>query len=293
MIRPAFSTVACPGKTIEQVAALGAEAGFSEIEFRTFGVDSRQFACDPALTAPGKVRRLLSEHGLESCCLATSARFDAPVWPPVVGVMMDQEQEIRAARRAIDMAAGMGTPLVRVFAFEKPARERRASAVARIVRRLRAVVDHAQNRPVRVVLENGGSFRTAAELAELIDLVDHPLFGACYSLSAGADAGDDPAEAVAALSSRLWLTRVRDLRDGEPVLLGDGRVPCREYVEALEGRGYSGCLVYEWDRAWMPELAPAEEVLPEACRRMFEWIAAAREARGGGRVRRLAGAGVA
>lgn len=312
MIRPAFSTVACPEKTIEQVVALGARAGFSEIEFRTFGVDSRQFACDPALTAPGKVRRLLSEQGLESCCLATSARFDAQVWPPVIGVMMDQEQEIRAARRAIDVAAGLGAPLVRVFAFQKQEREKRSSAVARIVRRLRAVVDHARNRPVRIVLENGGTFRTAAELAELIDLVDHPLLGACYSLATGVDAGDDPAEATKTLGSQLWLARLRDLRESEPraeargstpglasepdprgseaVPLGEGRVPCREFVEALTGSGYTGCLVYEWDRAWLPELVPADEVLPAACRTMFEWIAAAQAARRGSRTRRLAGA---
>lgn len=286
MIRPAFSTVACPDKTIEQVVALGEQAGFSEIEFRSFGVDSRQFACDPALTGAGKVRRLLAGSGMTCCCLATSARFDAPVWPPVIGVMMDQEQQVRAARRAIDTAAAIGAPLVRVFAFDKPEREKRSATVARIVRRLEPVVDHARNRPVRVVVENGGAFRTAEEVAELIDLVDHPLLGACYSLATGVAAGDDPARAVSTLASRLWLTRVRDLKDGRPVMIGTGDVPCHAFVEALQGAGYAGALVYEWDRAWLPDLAPAEEVLPAACRTLYEWIGAARAARGGS-VRRL------
>jgi sugar phosphate isomerase/epimerase len=285
MIRPAFSTVACPHATIEEAVAIGARAGFTDIEFRTFGVDSRLFACDPALTGARKVRHILTGHGLDVCGLATSARFDAPVSPPVVGVIGDDEREVRAARRAVDLAAGIGCPLVRVFAFEPPERETRGSAAARILGRLRKVLDHACNTPVRVVIENGGGFRTAEDLIDLIGRADHPLLGACYSVATGADAGDDPGDAIRVLGSRLWLARLRDMRDGAPCPLGDGRVPCRGFVDGLVRAGYSGSLVYDWDRAWLPDLAEASEVLPHASRTLFEWIGghAALTAGGGGR----------
>jgi hypothetical protein len=45
-------------------------------------------------------------------------------------------------------------------------------------------------------------------------------------------------------------------------------------VKSLLG-GFTGPLIFEWDRMWSPDLAPAEEVMPEAARRLFGWVAEA------------------
>lgn len=276
MLKPTFSTVACPELPLRAVAELAERHGFEAVELRTFGDDSRRFACDPALTAEEKTRTLFASRGVEVLSLATSCRFDATIFPPVIGhVISDTERSVREAKRAVDLAVRLECPFVRVFAFEIAPREKPAAATARIVDRLRKVCDHADKTGTRIVLENGGSFETAVQLRDLIELVNHPLLGACYAMAVGHAAGDAPQAAVAALGTRMWAARIKDLRNGVPERLGSGGLPCREFVQSLARAGFDGPLVYEWDRAWMPDLAPADDALAGVAARVVEWAASA------------------
>jgi sugar phosphate isomerase/epimerase len=275
MIKPAFSTVSCPHWTLERIASAAAEHGYEGVELRTFGDSSRILASDPALTSEAKTRALFDAAGVEILSLATGIRFDQRI--PLLGrVKPGQERMMEEARRAIDLAVSLECPVVRVFAFEVPAREKRVSAVARVAERLSLVVDHAARTGVRIALENGGSFPAAADLMEIFDRVNNPLLGASYSLANAAGAGEPPARAIEILGERLVLARIKDLRDRTPCPLGEGNLPCRELVRALVTAGYRGPLVFEWDLLWMPKLTGPESVLPAAARAMFAWIAEGR-----------------
>lgn len=269
MLKPALSTLACPDWTLDMVAQGARRLGFEAVELRTFGEASRQFACDPALTSDQKVRRIFSDAGVEILSLATSCRFDAMIYPPVVGHLLDQEQQVREARRAIDLAIVLECPYVRVFAYECNQGQPMDACVKLICERLRHVVDHADKSGVKVVLENAGSFASAADIRMIIDRVNHPLLGASYSLAAAPH--DTPEQAVALLANKLWVARIKDLKHGKPVALGQGDLACERYVRALSSSGFHGPLVFEWDRAWLPEIGLPEDVLKAASRQMFEW----------------------
>lgn len=273
MIRTSFSTVACHDWTLDRVARAGAEWGYDGVELRTFGSGATEFACDPFLTGTDKIVALLGEAGLRPACLATSIRFDEAIDPPAIGrVITDTERSVRAAKSALDLAGAIGCPLVRVFGFELPDGEKRSRGLARIVARLAMALDHARNTGVRLVIENGGSFPTAADLAEIMDATNHSSLGASYSMSVAAAAGEDPIGGINVLAERLWAAKVKDLRDGKPCPLGTGDLPCERFVRGLAGSGLEASLVYEWDRAWLTGLAEPEEILPGAARRLFEWI---------------------
>lgn len=278
MLKPAFSTVACPEWTLRTVAAQALDLGFEAVELRTFGDDSRRFACDPALSDEAKTRTLFLGRGVEILSLGSSVRFDEPVWPPVLGLFSDKrERSVREGKRAVDLAVGLECPLVRVFGFEHPGREARRTALPRIAARLRMVCDHADKSGVRPVLENGGSFPTAPDLLEVIAAVDHPLLGACYCNATAALSGEDPAAGLAILGDRLLLARVKDVKDGRPCLLGEGAMKAEPFVRALAASGFRGPLVFEWDRAWVPDLAPPDQVLRHASRAMYAWAGGAPE----------------
>ncbi|MFM9995621.1 MAG: sugar phosphate isomerase/epimerase family protein [Phycisphaerales bacterium] len=275
MFRTAFSTVACPDWTLERAATAAAEWGYDGVELRTFGYGSADLACDPALTAGPKVRRVFSERGVQTACLATGVRFDEPITPPVIGrVIRDTEKSVRQGKAAVDLAAQIECPYVRVFGFEFPRGERRKTAVARIEERLRMVLDGARHTGVKVVLENGGSFPRAADLADVIDRIASPLLGAAYSAPVAFAAGEDPAEGARELGGRLWVAKLKDYSGGVPCPLGQGDVPCAAFVRSLAERGFAGWLVCEWDRLWLPDLVPAEAVLPSAVKRVYEWAGA-------------------
>ena len=280
MLRIAFSTVATPDWPLDRVLAYAEDLEFDALELRTFGSDSKRFACDPALTDEAKIRRLAGSHGVSICSLATGLAFDQKVHPPVIGrVIGDFERPLRDAKRAINLAAQVDCPYVRVFGFQTQAGEKRSACLERIVGRLLQVLDAARNTGVRIVLENGGSFNTAIDLAEIMDMADHPLLGASYSGAVAHAAGEEPVNGVNVLGDRLWVAKIKDHdENGRPCRLGEGVVGCEPFVRSLAGTG--AWKVFEWDRAWIDGLADPENVLPEAADRIVSW-STSRRARAG------------
>lgn len=267
----AYSTVACPDWTLERVARVAEELGYVGVELRSFGWGSSSSACDPALTAGPKVQRLLRAAGAEACCLSSGCRFDAVVTPPVIGwAISDTERSVREGKAMVDLAVEIGAPMLRVFAFEYPSRERRVSAIERIVSRLLKVVDAGRARQVKVVIENGGSFCTAAELCEILDEAQHPMLLAAYNVAVASLAGEDPAKGINVLGDRLGLVKVKDFADGKPVAIGDGQVPVRGAIEALRALRYRGFVSYELDRAWLGGADPMP-MLRASAERLYSW----------------------
>ena len=271
MIEIAMSTLACPKRTLAEAVAIAEAAGCDGIELRTGGVRALELACDPFLSDESKTRGLLEVAGLKATCLATGVKFDSVVFPPVVGYLFDTEAEVRQAKRAIDLAAQLDCPMVRVFGFEKQGRETYKAAFKRIAGRLRLACDHARNTGTMVVVENGGDFATAEQLAELVGAVDTTLIGASYDVALGHVAGDTPEQMTGFLRSKLRLVRVKDRGDDQPVQVGDGEIPVEPFVRQLERSRWSGPVVFEWEAAWYEGLVPIEEVLPIAVRRLCDW----------------------
>lgn len=276
----ALSTIACPDWTLDEIAQKAAAWGYQGVELRTFGSASTVFACDPALTSYAKVRTMFDRAGISIACLATGVRYDDPVTPPVIGyVIGNNDASVRETKSAVELAARIGAPFVRVFGFEVMGSERRSSALTRICDRLRKGLDTARNTGVRLLIENGGSFGAAADLAEIMDRCASPLLSAAYHVGAGARAGDTPGNAFNVLGESLVSVKLSDFHDGQPCMLGSGDVPNHAAVEALSKLGFDGWVVYEYPRAWLSgdETVPTDpgEALATAARTMYSWIGAA------------------
>lgn len=274
MFRLAASTVACPDWPLDVVLPNLAMWGYEGVEMRTFGGGDSRMASEPALTSPEKINSLCQAHGVEVASIGTSGRYDGKINPPIVGQLIgDPEKCVRASKRDVDIAISLGAPIARVFAHEIPGRERRKPAIKRITDRLKLVCDHARNNGLRIALQNGGSFASAIELAELIDRVDSPFLGAAYDVATGVEADDSPADAIATLGTRLLQARLSDFKDGEPCVPGQGEAQCKRFVEALVERDFDGWLVYEWPRLFLPGIADASDALPTAASMVYGWLA--------------------
>jgi sugar phosphate isomerase/epimerase len=273
VMKPAFSTVACPDWIFSRLAQRAEQWGYVGAELRTFGYGSRELACEPALTSPAKLRGMLERAGVSICSLATGIRYDDPITPPIVGLYLDHEQMIRETKACVDLAVQLEAPFVRVFGFEIVGSEPRKSALARITDRLIKCADYCRNSGVRLVLENGGSFCTAVDLSEILDRVDSPMLAASYSLPVAQAAGESIENGVNVLGERLAIVKVKDLKNGKPVALGEGELNARAAIEAAAKGGFDGWLVYEYDRAWLgADGADVDGVLARSAKTMFEWL---------------------
>jgi sugar phosphate isomerase/epimerase len=273
-MKPSFSTVALPDWTLARIAPRLEEWGYLGVELRTFGNGSTLSACDPALTAANKVRAIFDKAGMQICSLATGIRYDEIISPPIIGnVISDTERSVRETKGMVDLALALECAYVRVFAFELPEGETRKSGMARIVDRLKKSTDYCRNSGVKLMLENGGTFNTAVDLAEIIDAVGSPLLTASYSAPVAAMAGESVANGINVLGERLVNVKVKDMHDGKPVVLGTGDLNVRDTFAALVRSGYTGWITYEFDRAWLPTAANVDvsAILTSSAKSMYEW----------------------
>lgn len=272
MPKIAFSTVACPQWTLEQVADAAGRHEFDGVELRTFGTGSASFVCDPVLTASVKTRRLFREAGVKIASLATSVRFDKVIRPRVIGrVIGDPEASIRQAERAIGLASQLECPYVRVFGFEVPSNEKKSATMALIIERLKGVADHAHRTGVRIALENGGSFCSADDLSEILDRVHSPLLGVSWCMQSGLSVGESALPT--SIARRTFVLRLRDVEaSGGLGGCADG-CECEEAVRGFMRDGPDDAwIVYEWCKAWAGgSETPVDEVLSKAADRLFAW----------------------
>ncbi len=271
-MKVAFSSVACPEWTLQRIASEGEAAGFNGVELRTFGSNGGEFAGEPFLTDPAKTRSIMENAGLEIVSLATGLKFDDPIAPAIIGhIFGDQEKAIRACKSAINLAAQLECPFVRVFAFEIQGQESRKNALARIIERLNKCLDACDRTGVKLLIENGGSFNRASDLIEIMDIADNGLLMASYSVAVAAQAGEDVAAGVNALGKRLGVLKIKDYKDGQPCTLGTGTVPNGSAMCAARTINFTGPVVFEYDRAWNRSLPDPKPVLQAAAPIVHSW----------------------
>jgi sugar phosphate isomerase/epimerase len=267
-IKLAFSNIACPDWTIDKIASEASGMGYQGIELRTFGAGSGALTSDPALGNPAKIASTLKDAGLEPVCLSTS-----------VALHHKRAGEAkRAAQEACDsleLAAELGCGKVRLFGNRMRPGQNRESALQTIATRVVPLIERATELGVEILFENAGSFNRAKLWWWLTNLVDHPMLGICWNVASAAAAGEPPSVSVPCLNHRIHLAKVKDAQLGEGlgfVQIGDGTVQVAQFVKRLLGIGYNGYISVEWDRLWLPGLAPAEEALPEAAKRVRAWL---------------------
>jgi sugar phosphate isomerase/epimerase len=273
-IKLAFSTVACPDWDLPKVAAQAKAYGYDGVELRTVVKDDSPLASDPWSLDPAEAAKVLAGEGIEPICLSTSLALhhrshDAghnAVWQTV---------------RAMELAAKLGCPAVRVFGNEVEPGQTRRSVAPRIAAHVSQILDKAGDLGVRLLFENAGSWCSARDWWLVFNLLDHPMLGLVWNVANAAAAGEGPAVSVPVVNSRIAIAKVKDTIVGEGsgfVPLGEGSVEVRHFVTRLMGIGFDGYISFEWDRAWLPSLAPAEDVLPEARETLAGWITAISEA---------------
>ncbi|MEE9211885.1 MAG: sugar phosphate isomerase/epimerase family protein [Phycisphaeraceae bacterium] len=273
-IKLAFSTVACPEWTLEQVAERARQMGYDGVELRTLGSGSSDLACEPALTQTTKIHDLFKAVGVEPVCLSTSTAL--------------HHRNSTAAKdacfqisRDLDTAAEIGCRFVRIFGNEVSPGEARNAVIQRIAERLGPLGDKAGQVGVQLLLENAGSFCGAKEWWWLLNLVNHPMIGLSWNVANAAAIGEPAAVSVPMLHSRIGLAKVKDLHVGEGsgyVPLGEGTVGIEPFIKRLLGVGYDGYVSVEWDRLWLASLTPADQYLPDAQQRLKGWLETITEA---------------
>lgn len=271
----AFSTVVCPGWTLDEVIKTASDLGYLGVEMRTFTEPDPAMVCDPMLMDAGAVRRAFKNAGVEAVGLATGIRYDKPIFPPVVGrILVNGEEGVADTKACVEFADNASAKYVRVYGFELPAIEPHAWGLRRVGERLQLAAQTCRNTDTRLLIENGGSFARASDLLELIEAYPNQWLGVSYNIKAAKLAGECPVEGVKMLKKYLHCVKIVDVdEENNPVMLGDGVLPCREVISELDDMGFAGWIVYEYPKLWVSEDGrDPREVLEHACSTLYNWV---------------------
>ena len=264
MVTLSASTLGAPGEDLDQVLGALQRTGVAGLELRL----STGELADPAMTRAERraLRAAVEDAGVAITGVASYVRVGSDVPDDVV---------LGALVAALDLAADLGAPFVRVFpgAPAEPCdydtvptlSESREEVADRAARRLDAVAGFAEEVGVRPALETHDSHPTGALVADVLGRVSSPVVGAVWDLMHPWRVGEPLADTWAALhpwleDGRGWV-QVKDAAlPGRPLPLplGEGTLPLDPFAALLADVGYDGVVSLEWERMWYPDAAPLE-----------------------------------
>lgn len=261
-----YSTLACPGWTLEQAAAEAGRLGYQGLELRL--VDGALIRPDLPRAARERIRAVLRAAGLELMAVDSSIR------------LLGEQPEAEAGAELLaflELAADLGAPLVRVFGGAAPEGTEAEAATARAAGILERAVPEAERLGVSVGLETHDAFSAVGAVAAVLARVPSVQVGMVWDLLHTHRMGDTPAAVVELLGGRVLDVHLKDARRAgierwQLVPLGEGEVPVRECLAVLLDGGYAGPLVVEWEKHWHPEIEEPEVALPHEIRVLRGWL---------------------
>jgi sugar phosphate isomerase/epimerase len=259
-MRLAFSTLACPNWSMEQVIAAARQYGYEGLELRLIDGEVITPALDQATR--DQVKRQCREAGLPIICLDTSVR----VAQPDAGA---RQAQINDGMAMLELAAAWESPLIRVFGGA-PQGSSDADAFAGAADCLSQLAARGKELGVAVALETHDVFSAGAKVAQVLAQVPNTNAGALWDTLHPYRMGETAEQTLGLIGDRLLHVHVKDGRrpaDGGPnwdlTLLGEGDVPMQDILARLRAAGYDGWLAVEWEKKWHPEIAEPEVALPQ------------------------------
>ena len=258
-----FSTLACPELSAEGVVALGRDVGANFIEWRGGSQGHVQIGWSRRQRVA--LRRLVRVSGLTSLVVTAYTNLaadDAAV----------RDASVTNVAAHIELAADLEAPYVRAFLGPRPDHASDADVVSRAADALARARDLAGAPGVGIAIEPHDEFTTATIPAKVLQTLGSDSFGAVWDVANAFWAGESPRDGFRLLRPWIRYVQLKDWRpsgdDAQLTRLGAGIVPLGAAMDLLVSEDRVPPISIEWERAWHPELGPADEELPVA----FEWV---------------------
>ena len=222
------------------------------VTMRFGGIEVYNVHKDAALTGRGgpfdrynaaATVRAMREKNLQLPCFDTSCDISVP------GSVDD-------VRRTMQIARDVRAPYVSVVALHD-------DDVA-ITEALKALICDAQAMQLTVLIKTSGVYADTARLRRLMDEFACDELAALWDMHHPyRDHGESADTTIKNLGAYVRHVHLRDSNDdGSYNLIGEGTLPVREMMRALNSIDYDGFISIEWKPAWMADLDDREVIFP-------------------------------
>lgn len=263
-----FSTLGCPGWTLEQAANAAVTYGYGGLELRL--LDGALIPATLDADQQQRIRDAMRQRNLRVIGLGASTRFTA-------AERQERERFEEELRQYIELAVALEVPFVRTFGGQVADGSTMAESIDRVADSLNRLAPAAEAADVTLLLETHDAFCKGRDVAAVLDQVPSSRVRAVWDVHHPYRMGESVEETWSCIGERTAHVHLKDARhqaDGrfELALMGEGDVPNREIVELLETRGYTGCYSAEWEKAWHPSIPEPEIALPQHADVILSWL---------------------
>ena len=265
----AFSTLGCPGWSLEQVTAAVREHGYEGMELRL--VDGEIVPPDMAPAARKRVRDAFKGANVPIVCLDTSSRFTARDTE-------ERRKQEEATRRYLELANEFEAPMIRIFGGNLEEGVSEAQGVEYLAESLNRLAPNAERAGVTIALETHDAFSAGRLVRDVMDRVPSRWVAPLWDTHHPYRMGETVEQTWEYVGARMMHTHVKDARkkpDGgwQLVLLGEGEVPVKEALRVWAQHGYDGYVCVEWEKKWHPEIEEPEVAFPQHAKVLREYLA--------------------
>ncbi|MDZ4199268.1 MAG: sugar phosphate isomerase/epimerase [Kiritimatiellia bacterium] len=251
-----------PGLDVFQSMDFMKTLGYDGIEIRV----AANGQIDSETIGDGDIRRIRQHADALGLSVACLTPYDKDF------VTAARPETIRRLLRVVEVAAGLGCDLVRVYGGLDPCPEGEwfVDNWSRTVSGLCEVADAAAEHQVRLAVEThiNTLVMSVRDALRMVDDVGRENIGILLDMAwvdlAGVECGR---EAVLRAAPRLFHCHVKDwrLESRKPLrktscLMGEGTLGWKEVFTALREIGYAGWISDEYEKLWYPKELPAPEI---------------------------------
>ena len=248
----AFSTLGCPGASLDHVLELAKGNDISGLELRAADEEFTNTGLSPVQRR--ELRTRIEDAGLEILAVSSYVKLCAV-----------EEQPLEAH---LELAADLGARGVRVFPGDPDPTAAEGTADAPSAGEIRAL-DRVTSAPrdSQILLETHDSHSAGRKMAALLTLLDTDVPGhntkVVWDSAHTWSHGETPAESFELLKPWLEFVQIKESDSRQqyrPVAICAGDFPIQDLLTTLDGTDYP--LSLEWELKWHPHLPPLEEALP-------------------------------
>ncbi|MDH7459708.1 sugar phosphate isomerase/epimerase [Chitinophagaceae bacterium 26-R-25] len=258
-----FSTLGCPGWSVDEIINFAAANDYQGIELRGI-LKQMDLAKVPEFSTAENIRQSLgklSDKKLKFVDLGSSTALHHDEGA-------ERTKNLDEAKRFIDLAQQLHCPYIRVFPNELPKNKAHDEVIELITKGLITLGDYAKGSDVTVLMETHGDVVKIADIKKIITTANHPKTGLVWDpVNMWGITKESPTLAYNELHPYIKHVHIKDaiVTDNKPVytLLGKGNTPVFEAIDILRKNNYKGYYSFEWEKLWHPEIAEPEIALAD------------------------------
>ncbi|MCL2741655.1 MAG: sugar phosphate isomerase/epimerase [Oscillospiraceae bacterium] len=253
-----FMSFSCPSASVGEALRMASEYGYDGFEPRIDVGHGHGLEIGAGAGTLRDARKAFEDLGKRICCVATSCSY---VDPDAAA----RDRAVERAKRAIDLAAALGAPAIRVFGGLPPKGASREACLENVVGSLSKIAGQAASAGVAVCVETHDGWCDPAWMARVMGGVDHPGVAVNWDIMHPVlTSGYTVADSYGIL--KRWVMHVH-AHDGvliEPAgdgyaktelrAMGSGDVDHGAALRLLGEDGYSGYVSGEWINWEPPEV---------------------------------------